>query len=88
LIYADPIYPGFGDKLYDMSFSPRDHEELLEDLRNCGEQVVLSGYDDLIPLLPDWHAVRKATRNRKRALRTEVLMLNPLAWENLNAGKI
>jgi len=88
LIFADPPYPGYGERLYDMSFSTRDHEELLEDLRNCGAQVVLSGYDDLIPLLPDWHAIRKETRNRKRALRTEVLMLNPLAWENLNAGKI
>lgn len=87
LLYADPPYPGFGATLYDYGFAPGDHEDLLEGLRSCRAQVVLSGYDDLIAALPDWHAVTRNTRNRKRASRTEVLMLNPRAWENLMASR-
>lgn len=88
LIYADPPYPGYCDRLYNVPFSAGDYAELIMLLSASKGMVVLSGYEDMHEqmLLQGWHMVTKETRNRSRKKRTECLMLNPAAWRALNGA--
>lgn len=85
LIYADPPYPGYCERLYNVPFSGGDYAELITLLSCSKAMVVLSGYADLAEnlQLQGWHLVEKRTRNRSRKNRIECLMLNESAWQAL-----
>lgn len=85
LIFADPPYPGYSERLYNVPFTQGDHDELLILLANHPGPVALSGYADLHEsiVLQGWTSFEKDTRNRARSARTEILMLNERAAASL-----
>ena len=85
LVYADPPYPGFSERLYNIPFSQGDHDDLIMALGQHKGPVILSGYSDLHEnlMLQGWTLMERKTRNRQRASRVECLMLNPIAAEKI-----
>lgn len=88
LIYLDPPYPGFCDRLYNVPFSDGDYGDLMNLCFSAKSMIVLSGYVDMREqlLLQGWQMIEKPTRNRKRAARIECLMINPAAQQALKVA--
>lgn len=95
LFYVDPPYvtKTRGERwqqTYRHELTDDDHRELAAVLRAVRGMVVLSGYPCSlydVELYPDWHRVTREARADGARLRVEVLWLNPLAWERLEAAR-
>lgn len=90
LFYVDPPYVGStryhggAKKSYRHEMTDDDHRELAQVLQECKAMVVLSGYPcDLYDkhLYRDWHRVERKALADGAKHRTEVMWINPAAWE-------
>lgn len=66
---------------YRFEMSNEDHEELCEFLSQLKGFVILSGYDSPIYKRLGWYSVRRSALADGARARTEVLWLNPRAWD-------
>ncbi len=84
-MYIDPPYLHGTRKnyLYRHEMKKKDHEELLQLLRNHPGRILLSGYDNQLynDLLPEWRKVQKTTQAEGGRKRIETL------WMNYDAGQ-
>jgi DNA adenine methylase len=73
--------------MYRHELTPEDHRELLDFLRSLSGMVVLSGYPSPLyeETLPDWRRVERPAMADGARPRTEVLWLNAVCAERLNA---
>ena len=84
LLYCDPPY--LESKLvsdhYKHSFTFKQHEELLESLKQFKGSVIVSGYESELynSALSDWYMIKQETKvgitSKKKSSRTEVLWMN------------
>jgi len=66
------------------------HRELAGVLRSCVGMVVLSGYSCELydEIYADWHRVERKAHADGARERTEVLWLNPAAFEKQRIGRL
>ncbi len=100
LVYLDPPYlpetrsdkakQAEGYHTYACEMRLEDHVELLDAARASRSMVLISGYDS--PLYDDalrgWRRVTTRARAHRNAERLEVLWINPLAVDQLEAGPL
>jgi DNA adenine methylase len=76
-------------RMYRHELDDADHARLIDELRRLEGCVALSGY--ACPLhderLSDWHRVETAAHADGARPRTEVLWLNPVCWQQLEAER-
>jgi len=98
LIYADPPYVHatrslgnpYCKKGYRHEMTDEQHRELAGVLRSCVGMVVLSGYSCELydEIYADWHRVERKAHADGARERTEVLWLNPAAFEKQRVGRV
>lgn len=85
LIYADPPYllSTRSKRLYKNEMNDEDHVQLLEALDAHPGPVILSGYDHPMynEKLKHWHREEKQALAEMGRIRTEILWINPVAYE-------
>jgi DNA adenine methylase len=96
LFYVDPPYPHGtryldGQRAYRVEMADDEHRALAVELKRCAGMVVVSGYACELydaELFAGWHRAERDAFADGAAKRTEVLWLNPRAYESLGAGPL
>ena len=80
----DTRYNGSKAKVYRYEMTSEQHGDLCQTILNLKGAVVLCGYDNWIynEMLKGWQKVKKDVRGDGAVYRTEVLWINPLAYES------
>lgn len=85
LFYVDPPYTldSRSGRYYRHEMTDEAHCQLAEVLHGCKGMVVLSGYSSVLydDLYKDWHREECAANTDGAHARTEVLWINPAAWD-------
>lgn len=92
LTYLDPPYVSNtrSGKLYRHEMTDNDHRSLSEICHRSKGMIIISGYPSELydeELYKDWVRVDRGSYTDGGHARTEVMWLNPQAWESLQATK-